>query len=38
MDSAILREKRIKEWRRAWKPDLIEQANPYWRDLYDEVA
>lgn len=27
MESAILREKRIKEWRRAWKLDLIEQAN-----------
>lgn len=38
MESAILREKRIKAWRRAWKLDLIEQANPYWHDLYDELA
>jgi putative endonuclease len=33
MDYAIMREKQIKKWRRAWKLDLIEQANPDWRDL-----
>jgi putative endonuclease len=33
MESAILREKRIKKWRRAWKIDLIEQSNPEWHDL-----
>ena len=38
MESAILREKRIKKWRRQWKLELIEQANPQWRDLYDELA
>jgi putative endonuclease len=32
-ESAITREKRLKEWRRAWKIDLIEKANPWWRDL-----
>ena len=31
--SAIIREKRIKKWRRAWKITLIEAANPAWRDL-----
>ena len=36
MADAILREKRIKKWRRAWKPELIERHNPQWRDLYDE--
>jgi putative endonuclease len=35
---AILRERRIKEWRRAWKLALIEQSNPQWRDLYDEIV
>ena len=30
---AITREKRLKEWKRAWKIDLIETANPDWRDL-----
>lgn len=33
MDAAITREKRIKKWRRAWKVELIEAANPSWRDL-----
>ncbi|WP_369801376.1 hypothetical protein [Novosphingobium sp. Fuku2-ISO-50] len=33
MESAILREKRIKAWRRAWKLDLIENTNPEWRDV-----
>jgi len=31
---AIAAEKRIKRWRRAWKPELIERGNPQWRDLY----
>ncbi|HEY0234024.1 MAG TPA: GIY-YIG nuclease family protein [Afipia sp.] len=30
---AILREKRIKKWNRAWKLKLIEQDNPDWQDL-----
>ncbi len=33
MESAILREKRIKEWKRQWKLRLIEAENPTWRDL-----
>lgn len=37
MESAIQREKAIKEWRRAWKLRLIEESNPEWRDLYPEV-
>ena len=37
MESAIRREKAIKEWRRAWKIRLIEDSNPTWRDLYPEV-
>lgn len=37
MADAILREKRIKKWRRAWKIALIEGANPEWRDLYDKI-
>ena len=32
--AAIEREKRVKRWRRAWKLQLIEAANPTWRDLY----
>jgi putative endonuclease len=37
MADAILREKRIKRWRRAWKIALIERDNPRWRDLYDHL-
>jgi len=31
---AITREKKLKKWRREWKIDLIEEANPDWNDLY----
>lgn len=37
MADAILREKQIKKWRRAWKLELIEKGNPQWRDLTDEA-
>jgi putative endonuclease len=33
MGAAIVREKRLKEWRRAWKIDLIEAQNEDWADL-----
>jgi putative endonuclease len=35
---AIAREKAIKKWRRDWKIQLIEQANPEWTDLYEFLA
>ncbi len=38
MESAIQREKAIKEWQRAWKLELIEEFNPDWKDLYDSVC
>ena len=38
MESAIVREKAIKEWKREWKLELIEKVNPTWRDLYDEIV
>ena len=38
IQDAILREKRIKEWKRVWKVRLIEENNPEWRDLYPEIA
>ncbi|WP_460700899.1 GIY-YIG nuclease family protein [Nocardia thraciensis] len=34
MENAILREKRIKNWKRARKIQLIETMNPLWEDLY----
>ena len=38
MESAIAREKAIKEWKRRWKLDLVEQQNPEWRDLYTDIV
>ncbi|WP_410543286.1 GIY-YIG nuclease family protein [Wolbachia endosymbiont of Nasonia oneida] len=31
---AIARERRLKEWPRQWKINLINQKNPSWIDLY----
>jgi len=36
-EGAFRRERQIKEWRRAWKLRLIEERNPTWRDLYEEL-
>jgi putative endonuclease len=36
-ESAIRREKQIKEWKRAWKIQLIEADNPQWIDLYYDL-
>ena len=38
MESAIAREKAMKEWKRAWKIALIEKSNPQWRDLYEGLG
>ena len=35
IDEAISREKRLKNWHRAWKDRLINSMNPQWNDLYD---
>lgn len=34
--AAILREKRLKKWKRQWKIELIEKSNPQWRDLAED--
>jgi putative endonuclease len=36
--TAIQREKNIKHWPRAWKVARIEETNPAWRDLYEDIA
>ena len=36
-DVAITREKQLKEWKRVWKVELIEERNPRWRDLFREI-
>ena len=38
MATAIEREKQIKKWNRSWKIELIEKANPDWRDLWPEIV
>ena len=35
IESAIVREKQMKEWQRLWKLRVIEEMNPEWNDLYD---
>jgi putative endonuclease len=37
-EPAIIREKQLKKWNRAWKIELIEKMNPYWHDLYEDIA
>ena len=37
MEAAILREKQLKKWNRAWKLRLIEGKNPDWDDLYESI-
>ena len=37
-ESAITREKQLKEWRRSGKLDLIEERNPWWRDLFLDIV
>ncbi len=32
------RERSLKRWRRAWKLKLIDDFNPTWRDLAEELA
>ena len=36
--SCIAHEKRLKRWRRQWKIELVESANPEWRDLSDTIG
>jgi putative endonuclease len=37
IENAIMREKRLKNWNRAWKMRLIQQENPDWQDLSDRI-
>ena len=37
IESAILREKQLKSWKRQWKTDLIKKFNPTFKDLYDDI-
>ena len=35
--NCIEHEKRLKRWRRDWKFELIERANPNWQDMFDTL-
>jgi putative endonuclease len=37
-EQAILKEKQIKKWNRKWKLRIIEQFNPEWHDLYEDIC
>lgn len=37
-ENAFRRERRIKQWKRAWKLRLIEETNPDWRDPYEDIS
>lgn len=37
IEEAILREKRLKHWNRAWKLRLITETNPALEDLYSSI-
>lgn len=37
VENAMIREKRIKKWKRAWKLRLISEHNPNWEDLYAHI-
>ena len=34
VEDAIAREKQLKNWRRQWKINLIEEGNPSWNNLW----
>jgi putative endonuclease len=38
MPDAILREKQMKKWNRAWKIEMIQRFNPQWQDLYNDIV
>ena len=37
IESAIAYEKKLKRWRREWKIEMIEERNPEWVDLYQQI-
>ncbi len=37
-ESAVLREKQLKRWKRSWKVRLIEETNPNWEDLAHQLS
>ena len=38
LETALVRERQIKKWKRDWKINLIERENPHWADLYPSLS
>ncbi len=38
MELAITRERKLKNWHRDWKINLINEHNPQWRDLAKDIG
>jgi putative endonuclease len=38
VEEAILRETQLKNWRRQWKINLINESNPLWEDLFNKLG
>ena len=38
IQEARQRELRMKKWERKWKLRMIEEMNPTWRDLFEDIA
>ncbi len=37
-ENAARKEKRLKRWPRPWKMKVIEEMNPDWKDLYEDIC
>lgn len=37
IEDAIVRERQMKKWNRLWKLRVIEEKNPDWKDLYEDI-
>ncbi len=35
--TSLRRERSIKHWRRTWKDQLIQEANPHWQDITAQI-
>ncbi len=38
IESAIIREKQIKKWKKEFKHNLINEFNPEWKDLFELIV
>jgi putative endonuclease len=38
IQDARARELQMKKWKRSWKLHVIQEQNPTWRDLFEDIA